>query len=234
MSANGVWQLVVYVVVLIALTKPLGAYMARVYEGRPCGVDRMLGWLERLTYRVCGVRAAEEQGWKGYAVTMMLFNLVGLLAVYLLQRLQGGLPLNPMGVGAVSADSSFNTAVSFATNTNWQGYGGETTMSYLTQMLGLTVQNFVSAAAGMAASPGARRRRLATSGSISRGRRCTFCCRYRSCSPWPSCRREWCRRWGQTRRRPCCSRSSSTSSSPTTTASLCSTTRASRGRRGPR
>ena len=89
-------------------------------------------------------------GWKGYAIAMMLFNLVGLLVVYLLQRFQGVLPLNPQAFGAVSADSSFNTAVSFATNTNWQGYGGETTMSYLTQMLGLTVQNFVSAAAGMA------------------------------------------------------------------------------------
>jgi K+-transporting ATPase ATPase A chain len=138
------------VVVLIALAKPLGLYMARVYEGRSCGLDRVLGWLERLIYRVCNVRASEEQGWKAYAVAMMLFNLVGLMAAYALQRLQGGLPLNPMALGAVSPDSSFNTAVSFATNTNWQGYGGETTMSYLTQMLGMTVQNFVSAAAGMA------------------------------------------------------------------------------------
>src|SRR5256885_11288848 len=89
-------------------------------------------------------------GWKTYAATMLLFTLAGLRAVYLLQRVQGALPLNPQGLGAVSPDSSFNTAVSFATNTNWQGYGGETTMSYLTQMLGLTVQNFVSAATGMA------------------------------------------------------------------------------------
>src|SRR5207247_2217293 len=93
---------------------------------------------------------AEEMGWKTYAATMLLFNLAGLLAVYGLQRVQGVLPLNPQQFGAVSPDSSFNTAVSFATNTNWQGYGGETTMSYLTQMLGLTVQNFVSAATGMA------------------------------------------------------------------------------------
>jgi K+-transporting ATPase ATPase A chain len=149
-TASGIFQLVLYVAVLVVLAKPLGLYMARVYEGRSCGLDRVLGWLERLIYRVCGVRASEEQDWKAYAVAMMLFNLVGLLAVYLLQRLQGGLPLNPMGLGAVTPDSSFNTAVSFATNTNWQGYGGETTMSYLTQMLGLTVQNFVSAAAGMA------------------------------------------------------------------------------------
>ena len=150
MTANGALQPVLYVVVLLALAKPLGAYMARVYEGRPIGLDRVLGWLERLIYRLCGVRSGEEMGWKAYAVAMLLFNFLGFLAVYLLQRLQGALPLNPQGLGAVSPDSSFNTAVSFATNTNWQGYGGETTMSYLTQMLGLTVQNFVSAATGMA------------------------------------------------------------------------------------
>jgi K+-transporting ATPase ATPase A chain len=150
MTANGIFQLVLYVVVLLALAKPLGVYMARVYEGKRIALDRLLGWLERLVYRLCGVRPAEEMGWKPYAVAMLLFNFLGLLAVYLLQRVQGGLPLNPQALGAVSPDSSFNTAVSFATNTNWQGYGGETTMSYLTQMLGLTVQNFVSAASGMA------------------------------------------------------------------------------------
>ncbi|HXD99780.1 MAG TPA: potassium-transporting ATPase subunit KdpA [Candidatus Acidoferrum sp.] len=150
MTANGIFQLTLYVVVLIALAKPLGAYMARVYENQPFGLDRALGWLERLIYRLAGVRPTEEMGWKTYTVTMLLFNFAGLLVVYLLQRLQGVLPLNPQGLAAVSPDSSFNTAVSFATNTNWQGYGGETTMSYLTQMLGLAVQNFVSAAAGMA------------------------------------------------------------------------------------
>src|SRR3989449_2126285 len=150
MTANAIFQLGLYVAVLLALAKPLGAYMARVYEGRPCGLDRVFGWLERLIYKLSGVRADEEMGWKMYAATMLLFNLAGVLAVYALQRLQGVLPLNPQQFGAVSPDSSFNTAVSFATNTNWQGYGGETTMSYLTQMLGLTVQNFVSAAAGMA------------------------------------------------------------------------------------
>jgi K+-transporting ATPase ATPase A chain len=150
MMPNGYLQLAVYIVVLLALVKPLGAYMARVYEGKRLALERVLGWLERLIYRVSGVTPTVEMGWKDYAIAMMLFNLVGLLAVYLLQRFQGGLPLNPQALGAVSVDSSFNTAVSFATNTNWQGYGGETTMSYLTQMLGLTVQNFVSAAAGMA------------------------------------------------------------------------------------
>ncbi len=150
MTANGVIQLVLYVVVLLALAKPLGAYMARVYEGRRLALDRALGWLERLIYRLCGVRPGGEMGWSSYAIAMLLFNFMGFLAVYLLQRVQGVLPLNPQGFGAVSPDSSFNTAVSFATNTNWQGYGGETTMSYLTQMLALTVQNFVSAATGMA------------------------------------------------------------------------------------
>jgi len=150
MTANGVLQLVVYLVVLLVLAKPLGAYMARVYEGRRIGLDRALGWLERLIYRVSGISPKAEMGWKTYVLTMLIFNLAGVLAVYALQRLQGVLPLNPAGLGAVSPDSSFNTAVSFATNTNWQGYGGETTMSYLTQMLALTVQNFVSAATGMA------------------------------------------------------------------------------------
>src|SRR5712691_3603664 len=150
MTANGTIQLVFYLVVLLALAKPLGDYMARVYEGRPFGLDRVLGGLERLIYRLAGVRPGEEMGWKAYAIAMLLFNAAGLFVVYGLQRVQGVLPLNPQGFGAVSADSSFNTAASFATNTNWQGYGGESTMSYLTQMVGLTVQNFVSAASGMA------------------------------------------------------------------------------------
>jgi K+-transporting ATPase ATPase A chain len=150
MSASGIFQLGLYVVVLTALAKPLGAYMARIYQHQPFWLEKALGWLERLLYRWAGVRATDEMGWKTYAATMLLFNLAGLLAVYLLQRLQGILPLNPQGLGAVSSDSSFNTAVSFATNTNWQGYGGESTMSYLTQMLALTVQNFLSAATGMA------------------------------------------------------------------------------------
>jgi len=150
MTANGIFQLVLYVVVLLALAKPLGAYMARVYEGRRVALDRVLGWLERLIYRAGGVWPNAEMGWKSYALAMLSFNLLGLLAVYLLQRVQGTLPFNPQGMGAVSADSAFNTAVSFASNTNWQGYGGESTMSYLTQMLALTVQNFVSAASGMA------------------------------------------------------------------------------------
>lgn len=150
MTVSGILQLVLYFGVLLLLSKPLGVYMARVYEGEPRGLNRVLGPLERILYRLCGIRPDEEMDWKKYTVTVLLFNAAGMLVLYLLQRIQGILPLNPQGFPAVSPDSSFNTAVSFTTNTNWQGYGGETTMSYLTQMVGLTVQNFVSAASGMA------------------------------------------------------------------------------------
>jgi len=152
MSANGYLQLALYLVVLTALAKPLGGFMARVFEGRPLGraVDRTLGGVERSIYRVCGIRPEEDMGWKTYAAALLVFNLAGLLVVYLLHRMQGMLPWNPEHLPATAAHSAFNTAVSFATNTNWQSYGGETTLSYLTQMLGLTVQNFVSAATGMA------------------------------------------------------------------------------------
>ena len=143
-------QLGLYLVVLIGLARPLGGYMARVYQGGRTFLDPVLGPAERLIYRLVGSRPDEEMDWKTYAFALLLFNLFGLLAVYALQRLQHLLPLNPQGLGAVTPDSAWNTAVSFASNTNWQGYGGEVTMSYLVQMLGLTVQNFVSAAAGMA------------------------------------------------------------------------------------
>ena len=150
MNASGWLQLALYVVVLLLLAKPLGTYMANVYDGRAGWAQRIGGPLERLIYRVAGVDPAREMDWKQYAMAMLWFNLIGALAVYALQRAQAWLPLNPQDFAAVSPDSSFNTATSFATNTNWQGYGGETTMSYLTQMLALAVQNFVSAAAGMA------------------------------------------------------------------------------------
>ena len=143
-------QLLIYFVVLLALVKPLGAYMASVYNGQHTLLDRFIAPVERLVYRLAGVSPRVDMDWKTYAVALMVFNIVGLLLVYGLQRLQGFLPLNPASLGAVSPDSSWNTAVSFATNTNWQSYGGETTMSYLTQMLALAVQNFVSAATGMA------------------------------------------------------------------------------------
>jgi K+-transporting ATPase ATPase A chain len=150
MTSNTILQLLVYFVVLIALAKPLGSYMARVYGGDKVALERALGPVERLIYRLAGTSRDVEMGWKTYAMSMLVFSVAGLLVVYALQRLQAVLPLNPQGLGAVTPDSAFNTATSFATNTNWQGYGGETTMSYLTQMLGLTVQNFVSAASGMA------------------------------------------------------------------------------------
>jgi len=145
------WLLpVVYLAVLLLLAKPLGGFMARVYSGQRTFLHPVLAPVERLFYRAAAVEPDAEMTWKTYAAALLVFNLLGLLAVYGLQRLQGILPLNPQGLAAVSPDSAFNTAVSFASNTNWQGYGGETTMSYLTQMLALTVQNFVSAATGMA------------------------------------------------------------------------------------
>lgn len=150
MTLSGLLQLVFYLLALLLLVKPLGSYMARVYQGRPCGLDRLFGWLERFCYRLAGVRPEQEMSWKQYALELILFNMLGLLIVYLLQRFQHLLPLNPQAFPAVGADSSLNTAISFASNTNWQGYSGESTMSYLTQMLALTVQNFVSAATGMA------------------------------------------------------------------------------------
>ena len=149
MTPNGYLQLLFFLVVLIALAKPLGWYMAEVYEGRT-GPQRWLAGGERWLYRLCGIDPTAEMTWQHYSYAVLLFSAVSFVALYVLQRAQGMLPLNPEHLPAVSADSSFNTAVSFVTNTNWQGYGGETTMSYLTQMLGLTVQNFVSAAAGMA------------------------------------------------------------------------------------
>ena len=150
MNTSGWLQLGLYVVVLLLLAKPLGAYMAAVYDGRAMWAQRIGGPLERLIYRGAGVDPKREMGWIEYALAMLWFNLLGALVVYALQRLQQWLPLNPQAMAAVSPDSAFNTAASFATNTNWQGYAGESTMSYLTQMLGLAVQNFVSAASGMA------------------------------------------------------------------------------------
>jgi K+-transporting ATPase ATPase A chain len=150
MNAWGWSQLALYTVVLLLLAKPLGAYMAAVYEGRATRSQRVGGWLERLIYRGAGVNPDRDMNWIDYALAMLWFNLLGALVVYALQRFQVFLPLNPQAMAAVSPDSAFNTATSFITNTNWQGYGGESTMSYLTQMLGLGAQNFVSAASGMA------------------------------------------------------------------------------------
>ena len=136
-------------VVLLACVKPLGLYMADIFEGRPIWPLRALGECERGIYRLCGIDPAAQMSWKQYALCLLLFNALGALALYALQRGQAWLPLNPQKFPGVSPESSFNTAVSFITNTNWQGYSGESAMSYLTQMAGLTVQNFLSAASGI-------------------------------------------------------------------------------------
>ena len=150
MTTNGILQLVLYLVVLVALVKPLGSYMAKVYQSEPIWLNRILGPVERLIYRMLGTRPEDEMTWKGYAGAAILFKLAFLFLLYGIMRLQDILPLNPQNFSAVSPDLAFNTAASFITNTNWQSYGGESTMSYLTQMMGLGVQNFVSAAQGMA------------------------------------------------------------------------------------
>jgi K+-transporting ATPase ATPase A chain len=150
MSGLGALQIVLFAIVLTALVKPLGGYMARVYLGERTWLSPVLAPVERLIYRLCGIDANAESTWKRYAVSLLLFNFIGFIAVYLLQRWQDVLPFNPQKFPSVAVDSAFNTAVSFVSNTNWQGYGGESTMSYLTQMLGLGVQNFLSAASGMA------------------------------------------------------------------------------------
>ncbi len=141
--------LVVFFGLLLLLVRPLGAYMARLFGGERVVLSPVLAPVERVIYRITAVDPRQEQGWKTYAVGMLLFNLLGLLALYALQRAQGALPFNPEDLPGVGAQSSFNTAASFTTNTNWQGYAGESTMSYLTQMLGLAVQNFLSAATGI-------------------------------------------------------------------------------------
>ncbi len=138
-----------YLCILLLTANPLGSYMATVMEGRSSLVTRLSGGLESFLYRLCGIRKDEEMGWLQYALAILVFNLLGALALYGLQRFQVSLPLNPQHFGNVSPDSSFNTAISFATNTNWQGYSGESTMAYLTQMLGQAVQNFLSAATGI-------------------------------------------------------------------------------------
>jgi len=151
MTSQGLLQIIAYCVLLLALTKPLGSYMACVYEGERTILHPVLRPLERLIYALAGIKERTEQRWTQYAASLLAFSTVCFVVTYLIQRFQGLLPLNPAGFGAKQAtpDLSFNTAVSFMTNTNWQSYGGETTLSYFVQMTALTVQNFVSAAAGM-------------------------------------------------------------------------------------
>ena len=147
---NSYFLIVLYLAALLALVKPLGWYMARVYQNESVGLNRWFSKFEAWLYRVSGINADDDMTWKDYALALLSFNVMGLVFVFVLQLMQGFLPLNPEQLPAVSFDLAINTAVSFVTNTNWQAYGGEATLSYLTQMLGLTVQNFVSAATGMA------------------------------------------------------------------------------------
>ena len=150
MNWFGWMQFAIYIIILLALVKPLGLYMARVYQGERTFLAPILSPVERFFYRLAGIRSGEDMNWKTYAGALLLFNLVGLLFLYLLLRLQHFLPFNPLDLKTISPDLAFNIAVSFTSNTNWQSYGGETTLSILSQMLGLTVQNFLSAATGMA------------------------------------------------------------------------------------
>src|SRR5258706_14303583 len=150
LTEMGIYQIASYLAVLLLLVKPLGWYMARVYEHKSCGLDKICKPLERILYRICGINTKQEMDWKMYLSAMLIFNLLGMLAVYFIQRCQFYLPLNPQHFSAPSADLALNTAASFTTNTNWQSYAGEATMSYLTQMLTLAYHNFFSAAVGMA------------------------------------------------------------------------------------
>ncbi len=150
MTINGWLQIALFCAIVIALTRPFGGYMTRVFAGERTFLSPILRPLERGIYRLCGVDETVEQHWLSYAVAVLLFSLVGFLSLYALQRLQGVLPFNPQGQGAIEPSSAFNTSVSFVTNTNWQSYVPETTMSYLVQMAGLTVHNFLSAATGIA------------------------------------------------------------------------------------
>lgn len=150
MTANGILQMGIYLGLLLLAAKPLGWFMAEVLEGRWPGRHGWVGGPERILYRIAGIHHEEEMSWKTYAIAVLLFNALGLGVVYAILRFQHLLPLNPQSLPAVTPDLAFNTAISFASNTNWQSYGGETTLSYFSQMAGLTVQNFLSAATGIA------------------------------------------------------------------------------------
>ena len=169
-TANGLFQILLYFAALLLLVKPIGGYMAKVYMGSRTWLSPVLGPVERLFYKLSGVDPAREMGWKEYTVAVLLFSVGGFLLLYTILLTQASLPFNPMGLGNLAPDLAFNTAVSFVTNTNWQSYGGETTLSYFSQMAGLTTQNFVSAAAGMAVLAalirGLSRRKAATIGNF--------------------------------------------------------------------
>src|SRR6266446_5062864 len=152
MTSVGVLQIAIFFGLILVCTKPLGSFMARLFEGQRTFLHPVLRWLEVLTYKMIGVKEEVEQRWTQYTASLLSFSIFGFLLVYFLQRAQGFLPFNPQhfGAGQVSPDLAFNTATSFLTNTNWQAYSGESTLSYFVQMAALTVQNFLSAAAGIA------------------------------------------------------------------------------------
>ncbi len=150
MTPNGIFQILLYTAVIIALAKPMGAFMAKVFAGERTWLHRILRPVETAVYKLCGIDETAEQTWTRYAGSALVFSVVSLLFTYLILRVQQWLPLNPQGLGNVAADLGWNTAVSFTTNTNWQAYTPETTMSYLTQMIALATHNFFSAALGIA------------------------------------------------------------------------------------
>ena len=204
MTWNGWLQIAVFVAIVLALVKPVGLYMTKVFNGERTWLTPVLRPVERLFYAASGVRENEDQHWLAYAFGMLLFNAAGFFLLYAILRLQAYLPLNPQGFGNLAPDLAFNTAISFTTNTNWQNYVGEATMSYFSQMAGLTVHNFVSAATGIAlavalirgfARKSSANRASAISGSTSRAAASTSCCRSASCS-----RCSWC---GRACRRTC-------------------------------
>src|SRR5437660_9664595 len=152
MTGVGVLQIAIFFALILICAKPLGAFMAKVFEGQRTFLHPLFRWLEVLTYKIVGVKEDVEQRWTQYTASLLCFSIFGFLLVYLLQRVQAYLPFNPQNFGTpnVTPDLAFNTAASFLTNTNWQSYTGETTLSYFVQMAALTVQNFASAAAGIA------------------------------------------------------------------------------------
>ncbi len=149
MTENGILQIALYLLIILVCIKPLGWYIAQVYENKPCGLNRLFRPLEQFIYKLSSIQPEQEMGWKKYLSTLLLFNLLSLLVIYAIQRLQLHLPFNPQHFAAVPPSLAFNTAASFVTNTDWQAYSGENTLSYITQMMALTVQNFLSAATGM-------------------------------------------------------------------------------------
>jgi len=187
MSANGWFQIGVFLLVIFLITKPLGGFLARVFSGEKTFLDPVLRPIERLIYRLTKIDEKHEMRWTEYAIAMLLFSGVSMALLYLMERVQKFLPLNPQKFANLEPGLAFGTAASFTTNTNWQAYSGESTMSYLTQMAGLAYHNFASAAVGIVASRERKPISLGTSGSIPRAACCGFCCRFAWWARWFSC-----------------------------------------------